>query len=164
MRRSRSTIHFRIPMTTTAAQLASQLDAVPAPTQTTAPDAGFDSNDEQHLALLRELTASWHPVSTVADRRPGHRVPCNFAAELIPLDQRGSHSGRTAMSVQVTDLSKRGIGIMHPHPMPHRLVQLTFTPEPGQLTRLVVRLKWCRFKRADVYQSGRQIVRVLAST
>jgi hypothetical protein len=45
--------------------------------------------------------------------------------------------------------------------MPHRLVLLMFeTPEKHQ-RRLVVRLKWCRFKRTDVYESGGQIVRAL---
>ena len=50
---------------------------------------------------------------------------------------------------------------MHRHPMPHRLVLLTYEAEPGQSTGLVVRLKWCRFKRSDFYQSGGQIVRVM---
>ena len=147
----------------TAALPASRADAVSARLHSAAADARFNANDEQHLAVLRELTASWHPISTVADRRPGHRLPCNFLADLVPLDEQGRVPGVASLEVQVTDLSQRGIGIMHPQPMPHRLVLLTYADEAGQSTRLIVRLKWCRFKRSDFYQSGGQIVRVLAA-
>lgn len=144
----------------TAATLASRADAVSARPLSAPADARFNPNDEQHLAILRELTASWHPISTVADRRPGHRIPCNVQAQLVPLDDQGRLPGAAAVEVQVTDLSKSGVGIMHRHPMPHRLVALTFESETGRATRLIVRLKWCRFKRAEFYQSGGQIVRV----
>lgn len=146
----------------TACTLASQSDAVPAASHLSDAAAGFHTTDDQHLALLRALTASWHPVSTVADRRPGHRIPCNLPAELVPLDERGRLRGALPLAVQLVDLSDHGIGIMHPHPMPHRLVLVTFETEIGKSTRLVVRLKWCRFKRADFYQSGGQILRVLS--
>ncbi|MBI3860602.1 MAG: hypothetical protein HY290_01760 [Planctomycetia bacterium] len=121
----------------------------------------FNSNDSQHLAILRELTASWHPVTTVVNRRPGHRARCNYRAELVPLDDASCLPAAAAMEVQVTDLSRNGIGIMHLHAMPHRLVLVSYQTEAGRLARVVVRLKWCRFKRAEYYQSGGQIVRVL---
>jgi hypothetical protein len=148
-------------MTMTAAILASCADAISVRPQGAAAEARFNANDEQHLAILRELTASWHPISTVADRRPGHRVRCNFKAGLLPFDELGRLPSTSPIEVQVTDLSQCGIGIMHLHPMPHRLVLLTYETDAGQATRLVVRLKWCRFKRSEFYQSGGQIVRVM---
>jgi hypothetical protein len=45
--------------------------------------------------------------------------------------------------------------------MAHRLVLLAFETAADGPVRLVVRLKWCRFKRADLYESGGQILRVL---
>jgi hypothetical protein len=45
--------------------------------------------------------------------------------------------------------------------MPHRLVLVAFESTNDGPVRLVVRLKWCRFKQAGVYESGGQILRVL---
>ena len=79
----------------------------------------------------------------------------------MPLDSQSLSVACVPLEVQVKDISKHGIGISHPDPMPHRLALLMFeTPEKNQ-RRLVVRLKWCRFKRADLYESGGQIVRDL---
>jgi hypothetical protein len=108
-----------------------------------------------------QSAASWHPVTTVTDRRPGHRIPCDVAAVLSPLDDRGRPTAAARLDVLLTDVSEFGVGIAHRHPMPHRLVHLVFPSTAGQLVRLLVRLKWCRFKRADFYQSGGQILRVV---
>jgi hypothetical protein len=108
-----------------------------------------------------ELTASWQSGSTVGERRREHRYPCNLPALLVPLDSQGLSVASVPLEVRIKDISKSGIGISHPDPMPHRLVLLTFeTPEKKQ-RRLIVRLKWCRFKGTDVYESGGQIVRAL---
>jgi hypothetical protein len=110
---------------------------------------------------FRDVTASWQSASNVGERRREHRHPCNFPALLVPLDSQGLSVACVPLEVRVKDISKNGIGISHPDPMPHRLVLLLFeTPEKNQ-RRLVVRLKWCRFKRADLYESGGQIVRDL---
>ncbi len=109
----------------------------------------------------RDVTASWHSASNVGERRREHRHPCNLPALLVPLDSQGLSVACVPLEVRVKDISKHGIGISHPDPMPHRLALLMFeTPEKNQ-RRLLVRLKWCRFKRADVYESGGQIVRDL---
>jgi hypothetical protein len=111
--------------------------------------------------LVGESAASWHPVTTVTDRRPGHRIPCEVVGVLSPLDDRGRPTTAPKLDVRLTDVSEFGVGISHRHPMPHRLVHLVFPSSAGQLVRLLVRLKWCRFKRADCYQSGGQILRVV---
>jgi hypothetical protein len=113
--------------------------------------------------LVGESAASWHPVTTVADRRPGHRIPCEVAAVLSPLDDLGRPTTAAKLDVRLVDVSEFGVGITHRLPMPHRLVHLVFPSTAGQLVRLLVRLKWCRFKRADFYQSGGQILRVVDS-
>jgi hypothetical protein len=110
---------------------------------------------------FRDVTASWQSASNVGERRREHRHPCNLPALLVPLDSQGLSVACVPLEVHVKDISKNGIGISHPDPMPHRLALLMFeTPEKNP-RRLVVRLTWCRFKRADLYESGGQIVRDL---
>jgi hypothetical protein len=124
-------------------------------------------------ALLRELTASWLPESTVINRRDSHRVPCEIVAVLLPVDglsQDGLNQGgreqvdRTdPLDVLIANLSKCGVGLVHRLPLPHRLVQIEYELASGTNARLLVRLKWCRFKGTGCYESGGQILRVLHS-
>lgn len=118
-------------------------------------------NDLHIDALVRELKASWHPLSSVGDRRREHRIPCDLAATLIPLDEQGQSIAGDILRVRIKDVSQHGVGVGHAEPMPHRLVLLAFTTAGGEPVRLVVRLKWCRFKRTSGYVSGGQMVRVL---
>jgi hypothetical protein len=127
----------------------------------TATIATEDLAAELTVQAFGELTASWQSGLTVGERRREHRYPCNLAALLVPLDSQGLSVASVPLEVRIKDISNGGIGISHPDPMPHRLVLLTFeTPERNQ-RRLIVRLKWCRFKGTDLYESGGQIVRML---
>jgi hypothetical protein len=114
-----------------------------------------------HQALLRDLTASWHPESTIFDRRRHHRVPCEIDAVLAPLDDQGQAVRSDPLAVMIANLSKCGVGIVHRDPLPHRLAQIEYELASGNLVQLTVRLKWCRFKGDDIYESGGQILRVL---
>ncbi len=112
-------------------------------------------------ALFRELTASWHPSSTVVNRRDSHRIPCEIEAVLLPIDDRDQAIRSDVLAVLIANLSKCGVGIVHRQPLPHRLALIEYDLTSGILVRLLVQLKWCRFKGADVYESGGQILRVL---
>ena len=114
-----------------------------------------------HQALLRDLTASWHPESTVVDRRQHHRIPCEIAAFLVQMDDQDQTVRSDPLAVLIANLSKCGIGIVHRHPLPHRLALIEYELASGNLVQLMVRLKWCRFKGADFYESGGQIQSVL---
>jgi len=138
---------------------ASVLDAAPAPSAST--DLTHALADSRMTALLRALTASWHPASTIADRRREHRLACDFSATLVPVDNHDLVPSGLPQEVDIRDLSRHGIGISHDGPMPHRLVLVGFEPAGEAPIRLVVRLKWCRFKGTNVYESGGRIVRVL---
>jgi hypothetical protein len=117
--------------------------------------------DSQINTLLRALTASWRPVSISVERRREVRRPCDLPAVLVPVDKQGRVVGGASLDVRVMDVSAHGIGICHPTPMPHKMVLLAFETESDGPVRLIVRLKWCRFKRTDLYESGGQILRVL---
>ncbi len=111
--------------------------------------------------LLNALTASWRPASIVIERRREHRIACDLPGVLFPLDRQGNALAISAQDIRINDLSGQGIGIAHPDPMPHRLVLVAFESTDDGPIRLVVRLKWCRFKQAEVYESGGQVLRVL---
>jgi hypothetical protein len=118
--------------------------------------------EDGHIdSLLRALTASWRPVSIVVERRREDRHPCDLAAVLVPLDRQGKAFAGGPLKVRVKDVSQHGIGITHAEPMAHRVALIEFETEADGPVRLVVRLKWCRFKRTDLYESGGQTLRVL---
>src|SRR5262245_9955310 len=118
--------------------------------------------EDGHIdTLLRALTASWRPVSIGAERRREERRPCDVAAVLVPLDKQGKSAAGAPLKVRVRDISQHGIGISHSDPMAYRVALIEFETRADGTVRLVVRLKWCRFKRTDLYESGGQILRVL---
>jgi hypothetical protein len=140
-----------------ATKAASEPTVPPAPAgamPTPAEDGHIDT-------LLRALTASWRPVSIVAERRREERRPCDIEAVLVPLDKQGNAVADAPLKVRVRDISPHGIGISHADPMAHRMALIEFETRADGPLRLVVRLKWCRFKRTDRYESGGQILRVL---
>lgn len=112
-------------------------------------------------ALLRELTASWHHESTVVNRRHSHRIPCEIVAALLPIDDRDQVVRTEPQAILIANLSKCGVGIVHHQPLPYRQAMIEYELASGTLVRLLVRLKWCRFKGADCYESGGQILQVL---
>jgi len=111
--------------------------------------------------LWSEQTASWLAESTVVNRRDSHRIPCEIAAMLCPVDDKAENVRIDPLAVLIADLSKSGVGIVHRQPLPHRLAHIEYELASGDITRLLVRLKWCRFKGLERYESGGQIVRVL---
>ncbi len=118
---------------------------------------------EEHTTttLLGEGAASWHPRPMVTERRRENRIPCNFPGLLVALSDSGQALDLAPWKITVKDLSRSGVGIAHLEPLPHRLTILTFETAASEPVRLVVRLKWCRFKRTDLYESGGQILRIL---
>jgi hypothetical protein len=127
-----------------------------------APAVPGASAEDGHIdTLLRALTASWRPVSIVTERRREQRRPCDLGAVLVPLDKQGKAFAAPPLKVRIKDVSQHGVGISHSEPMAHRVALIEFETRADGLVRLVVRLKWCRFKRTDLYESGGQILRVL---
>jgi len=120
------------------------------------PTAGGDLR-----ALLTELSGDWSAVRAIADRRLNSRAPCACVARLTPLDE-DAEGGEPPVSVQLTDISRRGVGLAHADPLPYRLVQIAVEGLTGAAPILVVRLQWCRFRSPGVYESGGQIQRVIS--
>lgn len=117
---------------------------------------------EEHATttLLTEAAASWHPRPLATERRRENRIPCNFPGLLVALSDSGQALDLAPWKVTVKDLSRSGVGIAHLAPLPHRLALLAFETAASEPVRLIVRLKWCRFKRTDLYESGGQILKI----
>jgi hypothetical protein len=143
-----------------ASILAADSDVVVAPQRRELASPTNTLHAADHRALLRDLTASWRPESTVVDRRHKHRIPCEITARLVPLDDQDRTVGSEPLAVLIANLSNCGVGIVHRHPLPHRQALIEYTLASGNLVRVSVLLKWCRFKGADFYESGGQILRV----
>ena len=116
--------------------------------------------DEEVSTVINELAASWGSRAPAGERRSERRIQCRFSALLVPVADSGQALDLAPWKVTIRDLSGSGIGIAHIEPLPHRLVLLASDTAAGEPIRLLVRLKWCRFKGADVYESGGQIVRI----
>ena len=116
--------------------------------------------DEHATTLLNEVAASWEPRPMAAERRCEHRIHCDVPALLVALADRGQSLDLAPWRVTIRDLSRSGIGLSHVEPLPHRLVLLAFDTAASEPIRLIARLKWCRFKRTNVYESGGQIIRI----
>ena len=143
----------------TALTPASAPDVAPAARGKDMPSA---PPNEGHIGtLLKSLTANWRPASTIIERRKEQRISCDLPAVLVPLDRQGNSLANSVLDIRIKDLSGQGIGISHPDPMPHRLVLVAFESTDDGPIRLVVRLKWCRFKQAEVYESGGMVLRTL---
>jgi hypothetical protein len=100
--------------------------------------------------LWQELLASWQNTVPAAERRQGHRRRAAVTVTRVV---------GPPQEVRVKDVSPRGVAIVHVEPLPYRKVLLTFSNPNGKTTSLVVRLKWCRFKKSGEYESGGQFLR-----
>ena len=121
---------------------------------------GIEPLGEQVTTLINELAASRDPRTPMPERRREHRIRCSVPSLLVALADNGQALDVAPWKVTIRDLSRSGIGIAHPEPMPYRLVLLSFETAASEPVRLLARLKWCRFKHTGVHESGGQVLRV----
>lgn len=113
-------------------------------------------------SLLQELGASWQSGPFVWQRRRGHRAAYNREIVLVPAEGEG-HDESCAEPCRVLgkEISAYGMSFTHTDPLPHRLVSLVCELPSGVVARILTRLKWCRFTRHGVYESGGEFLRVV---
>ena len=124
-----------------------------------APSAQFALQDLD--CVVRELGASWQNGLFAWQRRRGHRTP--FAAEmiLVPMDNlEDGENGRCLVTGK--EISSHGISFSHARPISSRLVAITCKLPDGGCATILTRLKWCRFTKAGVYESGGEFLRIIS--
>lgn len=109
--------------------------------------------------LLQELGASWQSGPFVWQRRRGHRAAYNREIVLLPAEG-DEESCAEPCRVVGKEISPFGMSFTHTAPIPQRLVSLVCELPSGVIARILTRLKWCRFTRQGVYESGGEFLRV----
>lgn len=112
-------------------------------------------------SLVRDLGASWQSGSYVWQRRSGHRQLYGGVITLTPWDTQGNQACGASSEVHGKEMSPRGISFTHAEQIPYRHVALQCELAPGMTAVVLTRLKWCRFTKAGVYESGGEFLRVL---
>lgn len=110
-------------------------------------------------ALADGLVASWHSSSASLQSRRWHRARFEKPLNVTPLDIRTELPAGVPMAVIGHDISLAGLSFIHEQPLPPRKVAVTFCLDDGTFESFVTLLKWCRFRRDGLYQSGGQFVR-----
>ena len=82
---------------------------------------------------------------------------------MVPLDDRTENPLGSPLAVVGHDISLAGISFVHDRPLAPRKVAVTFQFEDGTSESILTLLKWCRFRRDGLYQSGGQFVRRVAA-
>jgi hypothetical protein len=113
--------------------------------------------------LIESLVASWHASAQLLQNRRWHRTPYRKPLVITPMDHEADVASAGSRLATGRDLSAGGLSFLHKHPLPHRIVAITFGLEPDMPTAIVTRLTWCRFTRWGEYQSGGKFLRTIES-
>jgi hypothetical protein len=137
------------------------------------PLAGFERNpgapDARVLALLSRIpevepllggfVASWHSSQCSLHARRWHRIAYDKPLLITPLDAVGARPSECAFVAQGRDLSLSGLSFSHAQPLASRKVIVEFPAEAGASSEgILAILRWCRFRRDGVYQTGGQFI------
>jgi hypothetical protein len=125
--------------------------------------------DARVLALLRGISevepllggyvASWHSSQCSLHSRRWHRIAYDKPLLITPLDEVGARPSECAFVAQGRDLSLSGLSFSHAQPLASRKVIVQFPSEDCAASEgILAILRWCRFRRDGVYQSGGQFV------
>ncbi|MGH7126933.1 MAG: hypothetical protein ACREIV_00080, partial [Planctomycetaceae bacterium] len=99
-------------------------------------------------------TATWYPRGHLLQKRQEHRVPFTRTLLLTWLCDTSGRPNSEPQRIIGRDVSVSGVSFTHRLAIPCRRVALTFPLPDGSVESFVVRLTWCCFTRAKVYQSG----------
>jgi len=113
-------------------------------------------------ALVDGFVASWHSSSASLQSRRWHRTRFQKPLTITPVDDGTVCPAGRPMAVTGHDISLAGLSFTHDQPLAPRKVAVTFQFEDGTCESVLTLLKWCRFRRDGLYQSGGQFLRTIA--
>ena len=129
----------------------------------TPPAPGFDRPSKREVRVLIEHL---FPQPSVDERRAEFRYPYSFLVALTPVDGEGGKDitlSEGSVVVVGKDLSERGFGFFHEHPLPYRRAIVTLSDNSGYSVRLLIDLAWCRFTTQGWYESGGRFLEVVSA-
>lgn len=109
--------------------------------------------------LMGSLVATWHSSRQVLHARRWHRFRYERPVVITPLDDATGQPVGEPLLAAGRDISKGGISFTHCQPLSCRKVGVTIQLDDGECESIVTELKWCRFTRDGIYQSGGQFQR-----
>lgn len=112
-------------------------------------------------SLVDGLVASWHSSSASLQCRRWHRTRFQKPLTITPIDDVTERPAGPAIAVTGHDISLAGLSFIHDQPLAARKVAVTFHFDDGGWESVLTLLKWCRFRRDGLYQSGGQFLHAL---
>jgi hypothetical protein len=113
-------------------------------------------------ALAEGVVASWHSSLASLQSRRWHRAKFDKPLRVTPLDNQTEMPAGIPLAVIGHDISLAGLSFIHSQPLAARKVAIAFQIDESTCESVLTLLKWCRFRRDGLYQSGGQFVRMLA--
>jgi hypothetical protein len=113
-------------------------------------------------ALAEGVVASWHSSLASLQSRRWHRAKFDKPLSVTPLDNQTEMPAGIPLAVIGHDISLAGLSFIHSQPLAARKVAIAFQIDDSTCESVLTLLKWCRFRRDGLYQSGGQFVRTLA--
>jgi hypothetical protein len=107
--------------------------------------------------------ASWHSSGASLQSRRWHRARFERPLTVTPLDDPTERPSGPPLVVTGHDISLAGLSFVHDQPLAARKVIVTFQFDDGSSESVLTLLKWCRFRRDGLYQSGGQFLRKAAA-
>jgi hypothetical protein len=116
-------------------------------------------------SLIREQTLRAahvaQPDDPRRDRRLLQRIPYARLLSLTPVDDDNLTACGEAVYVVGKHLSPQGIDFFHHEPISQRLAVASLENGPDQWLHLLLRITWCRFLRANWYDSGGHFLKIM---
>ncbi len=107
-----------------------------------------------HIARIADPQASWHSSTARVEQRRWQRTAYDRPAVITPLDDRTGEASDQHKLVSGRDISPAGFSFTHLNPLACRRAIVTFAFEQDAWDAVILKLSWCRFTRAGIYQSG----------
>lgn len=101
---------------------------------------------------------SWQKPSQLVNRRKTHRHQYRHPLVITPVDEFLHGHFDKSFLVQGSNLSRAGIAFQHLQPIVHQNVAVTFFHSLDEVLTAKANLKWCRFSRSGLYQSGGELI------
>ena len=137
--------------------------AVPSHANAAVPRPIPCKTDDPVKGAVRELMVRLFPGGLPSERRRDGRYAFPFLVRLTPVDVRTQGPLTEPIVVVGKDLSERGLGFFHPHPLPYRRAIVTLEDCQGRTVSLLIDLSWCRFMRLGWYESGGRFLQIVTT-
>jgi hypothetical protein len=104
------------------------------------------------------VIVSWHTSTASVDLRRCHRVRFEDPMLITPLADDLDIPSDDSFPVTARDISLTGVSFIHEKALASRRVGVSFYLGNGEWESVVTALRWCRFRRDGIYQSGGQFL------